>query len=151
MSHKDVQDSQHHFVPAKRGPDYKRGKTTFLDGIRVSKEKEMLENPVEFHYKDGGVLCDDTNGSYAMRKLFGNGHVEFFVKFATAGPDVGHMLNPWGLYFQPGDEVRYEKTMGRKRYEFKKVTDQVFDLYIQFLKTRNERQLRHAEKESINA
>jgi hypothetical protein len=56
-------------------------------------------------------------------------------------------LNPWGVNYREGDDVKYESQMGRHRYEFERVSKEVFESYIKFLKTRNERYLLVAERD----
>lgn len=150
MSYKDVQESQHRFTQAKK-PPHKRGKTTFLDEVNISQKDAVKNNPVEFHFKERGVLTNDTESSYAMRREYPSGAREYFVKFATAGAGVGRMLNPWGTYYQVGDDTKYESQMGRKRYEFRSVPEHVFDTYLQFLQTQSERYILVAEREVNNA
>ncbi len=149
MSYKEVQDAKHRFTTAKPETTVKRGKTTFLDGIKIS-ETEPVAASIEFHFKDKGEITEDTNGSYAMRREYPSGHKEYFVKYATTGGSVNRMLNPWGLYFTAGDETKVEKMMGRKRYEFRRVKESVFDAYLKFLSTQNQRYLLNAEREAAN-
>lgn len=111
---------------------------------------DVLDQPVDFHYKDGGKLTTDEIGAYAMHREYLSGHKDYFIKFATAGPGEGNLLNPWGLYFTPGDEYTFEKKMGRYRYIFKPVSQAVFNNYIKFLQTRNERYLVIIERELRN-
>ena len=148
MSRKEVQDAQHRFVPAKP-VEAPKSKTTFLDGSKANKEP-VAKKPVEFYYTMGATHTEDENGAMAKKVVYSNGKTEFFVKFATAGAGVGRMLNPWGVYYNVGDEHKYEKTMGRKRYEFRKVSEVVFNNYLKFLETRNERHILNAERESVN-
>jgi hypothetical protein len=149
MSKKDVEDSKHRFIPAKPESKLPRANPTFLDGIKINKKKNS-DKPIEFNYMDGAKLTDDSDGAFAKKIEHPSGHTEFFVKFATAGPEVGRMLNPWGFYYKPGDERRIEPQMGRKRYEYRKVNERTFDAYIQFLKTRSQRYILNAERELEN-
>jgi hypothetical protein len=149
MSKKEVDESKIRFVPAKKEQP-KRAKTTFLDGVKVSSESK-ISLPVEIHYKERGKITDDINGSFAMRRSHPGGLTEYFIKQATAGAGTGRVLNPWGLYYSAGDEHKFEKEMGRKRYQFKKVNKEIFDMYIKFLETRNERHLLNVERNILDA
>lgn len=149
MSRKEIEESQQRFVRAKP-PEPKRGKPIYIDNANVNQNNLPHNEPIEFHFKESGRLTEDTVGSYAMKREYPNGRKEYYVKFATAGSGVGRMLNPWGVYYKDGDDVKYEKTMGRKRYEFKKVQENIFDSYMNFLRTRNERYILVAEREVNN-
>lgn len=74
----------------------------------------------------------------------------FFVKFAVEGPDRGHMLNPYSIYFREGDDVRIEARRGSMRYEFKRVTKEAFELYLKFLKTKTTSYRTAAERLALN-
>ena len=146
MSKQEVEDSKQIVVPAQK-PEYNRGKTTFLDGIKVN-EVPALQKPAELFYDSRGNLTENSVKSMAKKIFYKSGAQDCFVKFATAGVNTGKMLNPWGPSYNTGDEFKYEKTMGRFRYEFRKVSSLVFDLYIRFLETKNERHLLNAEREN---
>ncbi len=154
MSKKEVENSKLRFVPAKKA-EPKRERTTYIDEVKVSRENHSVEKQkkqtVELHYKDYGKLTEDEAGSFAMRKDYSGGASEFYIKQATAGPGTGRILNPWGVYFQPGDETKFEKDKGRKRYEFKRVGEDIFNLYLKFLTSGNERYLLNAERSLLDA
>lgn len=148
MSRKEVENSQVRFTRARPEPE-PRGKTTFLDGINVSKQ-DKTKDSVSIAYVIGAAISDDEQRAFAKKVINPSGVTTFYVKFATAGSNTGRMLNPWGLFYQEGDESRYEKQMGRYRYEYQKVSEGVFNSYLHFLKTRSERHLLHAEREAVN-
>lgn len=147
MSYKDVEASKFKFNMPDRSNPVRGGNTKMIDNAFNAKQ----EKPVEFHYKELGKLTEDTNGSYAKKCNYINGRTEYFVKVATAGAGIGKLLNPWGVYYKPGDDTRYEKQMGRKTYEFKHVNQNIFDQYMKFLETKNQRYLLNAERENSNA
>jgi hypothetical protein len=60
----------------------------------------------------------------------------WFAKFATEGPDRGHLLNPFSIYYREGDDTRIEARRGSMRYEYKNVSEQAFNLYLKFLQTK---------------
>lgn len=143
MSRKEVEDSKHRV--AKATPEKpKKPQLKFVDGFTVT---DNTAQPVEFHYKERGQITEDTNSSYAMKKKYPAGNTEYFIKFGTAGPGVGKMLNPWGFYYREGDEAKYEAQMGRKTYEFLRVSEETFISYLKFLETRNERYILSAQRE----
>lgn len=144
----DVENSKLHFVPAKT-PEYKRGKPNFVETVNLNNGRGS--EATEFHFKDMGEVTNEVGSSYAMRKEYSSGQKKYFVKFATAGSATGKMLNPWGSNYQPGDEFKFETQMGRKKYEFREVDENIFNTYMQFLRTRNERYILTAEREVNNA
>ncbi len=75
-----------------------------------------------------------TNNRVASCKTVKKGAVtNYFVKYATDGPDKGHMLNPYSIYYREGDDTRIEARRGSMLYEFRKVPEVCFALYLKFL------------------
>jgi hypothetical protein len=75
------------------------------------------------------------------------GRKTYWVKFATAGPDAGHMFNPQSPTFNAAQAKRAETQMGKSRYEFRKVSERAFGFYLQFMTSpHNPTFLRHAER-----
>jgi hypothetical protein len=147
MSKKEVEESQHRFTRAK-APEPVKAKPTFLDGVKITKDKAA--NAISFFYGQGAIPVPESKGVYAKKIEYENGSQEFFVKFATTGPGVGQILNPWGKYYVEGDELKYENQYGRFRYEYRKVTEDSFNKYLQFLRTRNEKYILQAQRETLN-
>lgn len=147
MSKKEVLDSQHRFTVAK-APVQPRGKTTFLDGVDVSTTVQRSTESSEVYYGPKAQTLTDPVGAFAKKTTVGEKTL-YEVKFATLGASVGRMLDPNGLYFNPGDEVKYEKSTGKMRYEYRKVTKSVFDSYLKFLETGSQKYLLNAEREAI--
>jgi hypothetical protein len=75
----------------------------------------------------------------------------FYLLFSTSGHDIGHMVNPYGIYFNKNDLKREQAKTGRDRYEFREVSEDTFNKYIDFLITRNESFLRVAERMVLDA
>ena len=100
------------------------------------------------YYTAGGKVAPNTDDEVVFAKKLWNGkYMVYWIKYATTGPDTGHLLNPWGMNFVLGvDTRRGAPHLGKKRYEFKQVSKEVFDMYIAFLETRSERYYRGAER-----
>lgn len=88
----------------------------------------------------GVAFCCDIKGeptdneqSAACKRVTLENKVSYFIKFAVEGPDRGHMLNPYSIYYREGDDTRIEARRGSMRYEFKKVDEKAFNLYVRFL------------------
>lgn len=66
----------------------------------------------------------------------------FYIKVGT----YGKIYNPIGL-FSEGNNTKFLSKIGRKEFEFKEVNQKVFDLYVNFLSTKNTAWLNNAERE----
>jgi hypothetical protein len=147
MSRKEVLQAQHRFVPAKKA-EPARESQKFIDSVRNQEDLTWGGINTETWYKDSGkIVPKDTEGAFAKKVVDEKNNVgSYFIKVGTTGPAVGRLLNPWGVNYREGDDVKYESQMGRHRYEFERVSKEVFEAYIKFLKTRNERYLLTAER-----
>lgn len=58
----------------------------------------------------------------------------------------GRIFNPIGLYSE-GKQLKFMSKIGKNEFEFKKVNKKVFDLYLNFLRTKNIAWLNNAERE----
>jgi hypothetical protein len=67
------------------------------------------------------------DGNRAFAKIENN---KYFIKKATSGPESGHFLNPFSIWYQ-------------------KVNSTCFNLYLRFLETRNLAHYRNAERALI--
>lgn len=147
MSRKSIEDSIHQAKPDSE----RKGKRTLLDGIDISRKQKGADKPVVFAFGPKGQIVEDRDKAFAYYSETAEGTRTYFVKFAIAGPAQGRMLNVNGVGYQKGDENRYEKSLGRMRYEFREVNQKIFDLYVNFLKTLNEKYILQAEREVVNA
>lgn len=66
----------------------------------------------------------------------------YYIKVGT----YGKIYNPIGLYSE-GQNTKFLSKIGRKQFEFKEVNQKIFDLYINFLTTKNIAWLNNAERE----
>lgn len=70
----------------------------------------------------------------------------FWIKFCTAGAEMGRMYNPLSPMFIPASQNRYHAHLGKSQYEFKEVKKEAFEAYVRFMETENPIHLRHAER-----
>jgi hypothetical protein len=155
MSQEEVQRAQfqtNHGIYGSKA-EVKRAKPNFINEFQLKPAGTAgpagaigSKKFVEFHYKNDGAITNDTNGSYAMKKEFAGGTTEYYLKYGTVSFVAGAILNPWGIHFNPGDEFKEEREMGRKMYEFKQVSKDSFESYIKFLKTKNVRHILNSER-----
>jgi hypothetical protein len=66
----------------------------------------------------------------------------YYIKVGT----YGKIYNPIGLYSE-GNNTKFLSKIGRKQFEFKEVNSQIFELYLNFLTTKNIAWLNNAERE----
>lgn len=66
----------------------------------------------------------------------------YYIKIGT----YGKIYNPIGLYSE-GKNTKFLSKIGRKQFEFKEVNNKIFDLYLNFLTTKNIAWLNNAERE----
>jgi len=81
----------------------------------------------------------ETNSTFA--KIL---NTKFFIKTGT----YGRIYNPMGM-FSEGKENKFNSKIGKKEFEFKQVNQKIFDMYINFLSTKNIAWLNNAEREFI--
>lgn len=81
-----------------------------------------------------------------MSKVFAktvtvNNSTKFYIKTGT----YGKIFNPIGM-FSEGKNNKFVARTGRNEYEFKNVNQNIFDMYINFLSTKNLAWLNNAER-----
>lgn len=67
---------------------------------------------------------------------------QYYIKVGT----YGKIYNPIGL-FSEGKSKKFLSKIGKNEYTFSKVNQKVFDLYVNFLRTKNIAWLNNAERE----
>ena len=67
---------------------------------------------------------------------------KYYVKVGAHG----QLYNPIGMYSE-GNNNKFMTKIGRKEWEFKEVNQKIFDLYSNFLTTKNIAWLNNAERE----
>lgn len=101
--------------------------------------KPTLSN-VEYE-GESPLLAERRDDAYA-KVVVSEDRNRYYVK---QGPN-GKLFNPVGLY-QEGKVTR--KRAGESQWKFREVNKKVFDLYTQFLKTKNIAWLTNAEREVV--
>lgn len=89
---------------------------------------------------DGYPVTDDENKSFA-KKVY-KGQLSYYIKI---GPN-GRIYNPMGM-FSEGNHNKFLAKLGKPEWKFTKVNHKVFDLYLNFLKTKNIAWLNTAQRE----
>lgn len=92
---------------------------------------------------NGKPRSNDENNKVAAKSIItDNKPARYYIKVGT----YGKIYNPIGL-FSEGKNTKFLSKIGRKEFEFKEVNAKVFDLYINFLTTKNTAWLNNAERE----
>lgn len=85
---------------------------------------------------------EENNKVVAKTLSIDNKPTRYFIKVGT----YGKIYNPIGLYSE-GQNTKFLSKIGRKQFEFKEVNQKVFELYTNFLSTKNIAWLNNAERE----
>ena len=100
----------------------------------------------EFQDSKGFPRLEESNEDHAdayAKKIAVGRRTKYYVKRGR----YGRLYNPIGLYSE-GTARKQMRHAGRPEWEFKETTKQVFDKYINFLKTKNVAWLNNAERDS---
>lgn len=97
----------------------------------------------EFLDDNGNPRTKEENNKVVAKSVTTDSHPpRYYVKVGT----YGKLYNPIGLYSE-GQNAKFLSKIGRKQFEFKEVNQKIFDLYINFLTTKNLAWLNNAERE----
>lgn len=75
------------------------------------------------------------------KSIESNGTIKYLIKIGQ----YGQIYNPMGMYSE-GQNNKFLAKIGRNAWEFKEVNQQIFDMYINFLRTKNLAWLNNAER-----
>lgn len=97
----------------------------------------------DFLDEDGKPRANEENTKVVAKTVTtDNKPTRFYIKVGT----YGKIYNPIGLYSE-GNNTKFLSKIGRKQFEFKEVNNKIFDLYLNFLTTKNTAWLNNAERE----
>jgi hypothetical protein len=91
--------------------------------------------------ENGYPLVQDKNKSLAYIKKVDNVN-QFYLKVGSHGK----IYNPIGLYSE-GRSNKFMAKIGKNEYNFTRVNQKAFDMYLNFLKSKNIAWLNNAERE----
>lgn len=117
--------------------------------VAVEHMSEISFNTTLVSYDKNGIETSDHNAGFACMAISDN-ITRYMVKFGNSGQDKGHLLNPYSVYYKAGDETRLDKRRGVRYFEYKNVSENVFVLYLRFLRTQTQSYRLAAEKEILN-
>jgi uncharacterized protein YigE (DUF2233 family) len=90
---------------------------------------------------DGQPLIDNKEKSMAYIKK-SETESQYYIKVGL----YGKIFNPIGLYSE-GKQNKFLSKVGKNEYNFTRVNKKVFDMYLNFLKSKNIAWLNNAERE----
>lgn len=93
---------------------------------------------------DNRPQANNQTAKVVAKKITKNGSSKFYIKVGT----YGKIFNPMGL-FSEGKNSKFIAKIGKKEFEFKEVNQKTFDLYLNFLSTKNIAWLNNAERGMI--
>jgi hypothetical protein len=99
----------------------------------------VLDNSSELD-NDSNPITSDESKSFA-KKVY-NGQFSFYIK---TGPN-GRIYNPIGM-FSEGNHNKFLAKLGKPEWKYTKVNQKVFDMYLNFLRTKNVAWLNTAQRE----
>lgn len=91
---------------------------------------------------DDNPLVDTDGPNVLAKKITTDNKSRFYIK---VGP-FGKIYNPIGI-FSEGRGNKYLKQAGKEEWPFEEVNNRVFNLYLSFLRTKNQAHLNMAERE----
>lgn len=119
--------------------------------FKINKDKE----PDSLNYKyftilgshssldnDKNPIIDDKKKALAYIKTINDNEQQYYIKIGT----YGKVFNPIGLYSE-GRQNKFLAKIGKDEYSFTRVNNKVFDMYLNFLRTKNIAWLNNAERE----
>lgn len=91
---------------------------------------------------EGFPTVDNEDQSAFAKKITTHNKSRYFIKVGVHGK----IYNPIGLYSE-GTSNKFLARAGKKAWDFKEVNSKVFDMYINFLRTKNIAWLTNAQRE----
>lgn len=125
----------------------------FVQNKELSRQREPGDTDSKYYTILGDQDFIDNNdrpqsktesNKVVAKSIYKNSSYKFYIKVGT----YGKIFNPMGL-FSEGKNEKFIAKIGRKEFEFKEVNQKVFDLYLNFLSTKNIAWLNNAEREMI--
>lgn len=113
-----------------------------------TKNTDMKKNICYTLFGDHDAVDNDqnpitNNETKALAKeTIGESKHRYYIKIGTHGK----IYNPMGLYSE-GTSNKFLAKIGKNAWEFTEVNKKVFDMYVNFLRTKNQAWLNNAERE----
>lgn len=119
------------------------------DIFKINPEKIETNSEYEFYTVLGQHKYIDVNNNprvsdqkNALAYIRHSSDKQYYIKVGL----YGKIYNPIGLYSE-GKSNKFLSKVGKSEYSFTRVNQKVFDMYINFLRTKNIAWLNNAERE----
>jgi len=96
----------------------------------------------DFLDENNNPRTKNEKNAYAYSKINNDSDIQYFVKVGL----YGKIFNPIGLYSE-GKANKFLSKVGKNEFSFTRVNQKVFDMYVNFLRTKNVAWLNNAERE----
>ena len=96
----------------------------------------------DFLDENNNPRTKNEKNAYAYSKINNDSDIQYFVKVGL----YGKIFNPIGLYSE-GKANKFLSKVGKNEFSFTRVNQKVFDMYLNFLKSKNIAWLNNAERE----
>ena len=93
------------------------------------------------HLDTDGFPVTTSEKNAVAKKVYKN-QTTYFIKIGVNG----QIYNPMGM-FSEGNHNKFLAKLGKSEWKFTKVNQKVFDMYLNFLKTKNIAWLNNAQRE----
>lgn len=113
--------------------------------IHLIERKDKIVVDQQFYDIYGQETTRSDQLIYAVSSQTDNGINKYYILYNTYGPDAGKPVNPMTVN-DTANQNRYNSKMGKKKEILQAVSEQKFNLYIKFLKTKNSGYLRELER-----
>lgn len=116
-----------------------------LDQSKSTDDREYLGYTIygkhDFLDENKNPRINNENNSLA-KSITVNNKTKYYIKVGS----YGKVYNPMGLYSE-GTSNKFLAKVGKNAWEFTEVNQKVFDMYVSFLRTKNQAWLNNAERE----
>jgi hypothetical protein len=91
---------------------------------------------------DGFPRTDNDTGKVIAKVRHGISNTKYFIKVGSHG----QIFNPIGMYSE-GKQTKFLSKIGKLEFAFREVNKNIFDMYLNFTKTKNIAWLNNAQRE----
>jgi hypothetical protein len=123
---------------------FTQDKTKAVDQKSSTTEYYSLLGDHDFIDTNNKPRTNIENKSTLAKCVVDDSSKKFYIKTGT----YGKIYNPMGM-FSEGKSEKFLSKIGRKEYNFKQVNKEIFDMYLNFLSTKNIAWLNNAEREMV--
>ncbi len=119
--------------------------------FQINPDKEPVQSSYEYYAlfgkhsfidNENNPRTNDEKSALAYKKILESDNPQYYIKVGL----YGKIFNPIGLYSE-GKANKFMSKVGKNEFQFTRVNQKVFDMYVNFLRTKNTAWLSNAERE----